>query len=38
MIGAVLYTDPLDDGVVREENGYEAYPSKFDHECEVQWR
>jgi N-acetylated-alpha-linked acidic dipeptidase len=29
MIGAVLYTDPLDDGEVREENGYEAYPSMF---------
>jgi len=27
MIGAVLYTDPLDDGKVREENGYEAYPN-----------
>lgn len=30
MIGAVLYTDPLDDGEVREENGYEAYPSKYE--------
>jgi hypothetical protein len=29
MVGAVLYTDPLDDGEVREENGYEAYPSMF---------
>jgi N-acetylated-alpha-linked acidic dipeptidase len=29
MVGAVLYTDPLDDGEVREENGYDAYPSMF---------
>jgi hypothetical protein len=27
MVGAVIYTDPMDDGEVREENGYEAYPS-----------
>lgn len=29
MIGCVIYTDPLDDGEITEENGYEAYPSKF---------
>jgi N-acetylated-alpha-linked acidic dipeptidase len=29
MIGAILYTDPLDDGEVREENGYKAYPSVY---------
>lgn len=27
MIGCILYTDPLDDGEITEENGYEAYPS-----------
>ncbi|CAA9963830.1 Glutamate carboxypeptidase 2 [Pyrenophora teres f. maculata] len=26
MIGCVLFTDPLDDGKVTMENGYEAYP------------
>lgn len=26
MIGAVIYTDPGDDGDVTEENGYKAYP------------
>ncbi|KAJ0352017.1 hypothetical protein COL154_003819 [Colletotrichum chrysophilum] len=26
MIGALLYSDPGDDGKVTEENGYEAYP------------
>lgn len=28
MVGCVIYTDPLDDGEITEENGYEAYPSK----------
>jgi hypothetical protein len=27
MIGCVIYTDPMDDGEITEENGYEAYPS-----------
>ncbi|KAF9878604.1 glutamate carboxypeptidase [Colletotrichum karsti] len=27
MIGALLYSDPGDDGKVTEENGYEAYPN-----------
>ncbi|KAF2748525.1 glutamate carboxypeptidase 2 [Sporormia fimetaria CBS 119925] len=27
MVGCVIYTDPLDDGPVTEENGYEAYPN-----------
>lgn len=27
MIGCIIFTDPLDDGEVTEENGYEAYPS-----------
>lgn len=27
MAGCVIYTDPLEDGEVTEENGYEAYPS-----------
>lgn len=26
MIGAVLYSDPQEDGEITEENGYEAYP------------
>ncbi|KAM0335369.1 hypothetical protein ACHAQA_000414 [Verticillium albo-atrum] len=26
MIGAVLYSDPGDDGEIREDNGYEPYP------------
>lgn len=26
MIGCVIYTDPLDDGDITEENGYAAYP------------
>ena len=29
MVGCVIYTDPLDDGEITEENGYEAYPSMF---------
>ena len=29
MIGCVIYTDPLDDGEITEENGYEAYPRMF---------
>lgn len=29
MIGCIIYTDPLDDGEITEENGYEAYPSTF---------
>lgn len=29
MAGCIIYTDPLDDGEVREENGYEAYPSSW---------
>jgi hypothetical protein len=33
MVGAVIYTDPMDDGEVREENGYEAYPSTFYTVC-----
>jgi hypothetical protein len=35
MVGAVLYTDPLDDGEVREENGYNAYPSMSYEFCEA---
>ncbi|KAH7130248.1 hypothetical protein B0J11DRAFT_429498 [Dendryphion nanum] len=27
MLGAVIYTDPMDDGEIREENGYKAYPN-----------
>jgi N-acetylated-alpha-linked acidic dipeptidase len=27
MIGCVIYTDPMDDGKITEENGYDAYPS-----------
>ena len=27
MAGCIIFTDPLDDGEVTEENGYEAYPS-----------
>lgn len=27
MVGAVLYTDPQEDGKITEENGYEAYPN-----------
>jgi len=34
MIGCVIYTDPLDDGEITEENCYEAYPSKF--HCTIQ--
>ncbi|KAF4979161.1 hypothetical protein FZEAL_4589 [Fusarium zealandicum] len=26
MIGAILYTDPLEDGEITEENGYKPYP------------
>jgi N-acetylated-alpha-linked acidic dipeptidase len=26
MIGAILYTDPLEDGDITEENGYLPYP------------
>ncbi|CRJ95379.1 hypothetical protein BN1723_020805, partial [Verticillium longisporum] len=26
MVGAVLYSDPGDDGEIREENGYKTYP------------
>jgi N-acetylated-alpha-linked acidic dipeptidase len=26
MAGCVLFTDPLDDGEITVENGYEAYP------------
>lgn len=26
MVGCVLFTDPLDDGEITVENGYEAYP------------
>jgi hypothetical protein len=29
MVGCVIYTDPLDDGEVTEENGYDAYPSMY---------
>jgi hypothetical protein len=29
MIGCIIYTDPMDDGEITEENGYEAYPSKL---------
>lgn len=28
MIGAVLFTDPLDDGEITVANGYAAYPGK----------
>ena len=28
LAGCIIFTDPLDDGEVTEENGYEAYPSK----------
>lgn len=28
MIGAVLFTDPLDDGEITVANGYLAYPGK----------
>lgn len=28
MAGCVIFTDPLDDGEITEENGYEAYPSE----------
>jgi N-acetylated-alpha-linked acidic dipeptidase len=31
MAGCIIFTDPMDDGEVTEENGYEAYPSK--HLC-----
>jgi len=27
MVGCVIYTDPMDDGEITEENGYDAYPS-----------
>lgn len=27
MVGCVIYTDPLDDGEITEENGYDAYPN-----------
>lgn len=27
MIGAVIFTDPADDGNITVANGYEAYPS-----------
>jgi len=27
MVGCIIFTDPLDDGEITEENGYEAYPS-----------
>ena len=27
MIGCIIYTDPLDDGEITEEKGYEAYPN-----------
>lgn len=26
MAGCIIFTDPLDDGEVTEENGYDAYP------------
>ncbi len=29
MVGCIIYTDPLDDGEITEENGYDAYPSGF---------
>jgi len=29
MVGCVLFTDPLDDGEVTVENGYEAYPGTY---------
>lgn len=31
MVGCIIFTDPLDDGEVTEENGYEAYPSTSHH-------
>jgi N-acetylated-alpha-linked acidic dipeptidase len=29
MAGCIIFTDPMDDGKVTEENGYDAYPSKL---------
>lgn len=29
MVGCVLFTDPLDDGEITVENGYEAYPGPY---------
>lgn len=29
MAGCIIFTDPLDDGEITEENGYAAYPGEF---------
>ena len=31
MIGTIIYTDPLEDGEITEENGYLPYPGKSKH-------
>lgn len=31
MAACIIFTDPLDDGEVTEENGYEAYPGPSRH-------
>lgn len=33
MAGCVIFTDPLDDGIVTEANGYVAYPGEL---CAIQ--
>ncbi|KAK1718279.1 peptidase family M28 [Colletotrichum lupini] len=37
MIGAVLFTDPLDDGEITVANGYLAYPGQSRTEPRIQW-